>query len=753
MIYKMNNLLNNAPCGFLSFNDDGEIVLVNSTLCKLLGYEKEELLNQKLELILPLAGRIFYQTHFFPLLKMEEKIEEIYLSLKSKQGQKIPTLINAMRQEDKGKLWNNCVIIPIEKRIEYETEILNSKKKADEITLAQKQIEIELRRQYEKTLLIQSITHKIHQSLDLSYILNTSVTEIRQFISSDRVAIYKFDQHSNFNKGTFVAESTAEEFNCVIDHQVEDHCFDGKYAMSYHQGRCHAIDDINNINLQECYRNCLKQFQIQANLVIPLLNTENLWGLLCIHQCSNPRHWLDSEIEFIKQIADQLAIAIQQADLFSKLETELLERKIVEAKLKEVNDQLQIANLELENTTKAKAEFFAKMNHEIRTPMNGVIGMTELLLMSEISDEQKDYLETIKDSSDTVIKIINDILDFSQIESGMVELEQKPFALKSVLKYVSNLFLKKVLDKSINLVYHIDDDVPIYIEGDVFRLRQILLNLVGNAIKFTKKGQVSISVSLLNPSLLESKMTEEDEVYIIIIIQDTGIGIDGDRQKKLFQLFSQADASIHRKYGGSGLGLVISKNLINLMGGTIWIESHGHISGYPLQNFYSNQDENQPIKPGSTFYFTFKTKKSSKQEFDLQAASQITKNSENKETSNLKILLAEDNKTNQKVAIVTLKKLGYNVDIANNGLEVIEKLATQFYDVILMDMQMPVMDGMTATKRIRQSDQKQPYIIALTGNVSDGDRQKCLEIGMNDYISKPLAIEKLREAIEKCNSI
>ncbi len=435
-----------------------------------------------------------------------------------------------------------------------------------------------------------------------------------------------------------------------------------------------------------------------------------------------------------------------------------------------------------ESAAKAKSEFLANMSHEIRTPMNGVLGIAQLLAMTHLNEEQKDLIKTIQDSGNLLLTVIDDILHFSKIESGMIKLESHPFNLKDSIKSVFNLLSIQTIQKKINFEYIVDEDVPENILGDSTRFRQVLLNLVGNAIKFTQKGQVSIFVMKKNSDLedevffeiLANKVTlneesedtkpfnsvsdqkqtinEDQKIELIFAIQDTGIGIDGDRLKMLFKPFSQADASINRKYGGSGLGLVISKSLVNLMGGTIWVVSQGLMGGEPPDNWISSPFFDFPTKKaasqentGSTFFFTFNTLEVLS--CDLTKVKQSTPKTSSLNIapnhSPCKILLAEDNKTNQKVALFTLKKLGYQADIANNGKEVLTMLKKQFYDVIFMDMQMPEMDGITATKIIRESKQKQPYIIALTANVLDGDRQACLDIGMNDYVSKPIAITEM----------
>ncbi len=444
------------------------------------------------------------------------------------------------------------------------------------------------------------------------------------------------------------------------------------------------------------------------------------------------------ELAQISIAFDDMANKIQENTRI--LQQELIKREIIETKLTEINAQLSISNLELASATKAKSEFLANMSHEIRTPMNGIIGITQLFSMTNLTAEQIDFIHTIRDSGNALLTIINDILDVSKIESGNLQLEEQPFVLRDIIKSVCSLLATQADIKNINLEYFIDPNIPLHLLGDGLRLRQILLNLIGNAIKFTNSGSVYVSVN--------SKLIANDqkcpEYQLIISIKDTGIGIDSDQLQKLFQPFTQADASISRRYGGTGLGLAISKSLVNLMSGRIWVESLGNIAGTPPDNWIENENDHHQ---GSIFNFTLIAK--GILSIDLIPKDEIEP-SQSEDTNSqlqLKILLAEDNKVNQKVAALTLKKLGYIADIANNGLEVLAMLENKSYDVILMDMQMPEMDGVTATKIIRQSTQNQPYIIALTANAQETDRQICLDVGMNDFITKPIVIAEITRVL------
>ncbi len=661
-------------------------------------------------------------------------------------------------------------------------------------------------------------------------------------VDVDRVYIYKHKIQSDTEE--MYMSLLYEWANKDSDSQIH---FEALQKLSY--SRFEALNFYENFSkgnslkfiINKLPRDIKKVFidvNIKSVIFVPIMVDEQYWGFVGFDECKYERQWEHDEESLLRTMASTFGAAIKLNNALDEL-------------LKN-NTELNKAVDRAEAAVKAKAEFLALMSHEIRTPMNGVIGMTGLLLDTDLSEEQKEYIETIRLSGDQLLVIINDILDFSKIESEKLDLENQPFDLRDCIEDSLDLLATKAAEKRLDLVYLVENNTPIVINGDVTRLRQILTNLISNAIKFTEEGEVFIKAS--------SKSIENKLYEITFSVKDTGIGIPDDKLDRLFKSFSQVDASTTRSYGGTGLGLAISKRLAELMGGKMWVESAtGKGSTFyftikaeqiPSQSkvylkakkqliegkrvlivddnktnikILTSQAEQWGMKYKATYSPSEALKIINREEkFDaaildyrmpemdgIKLAEKISELEKGKDISfiilssfgkknavfenknlnisvinkpvrhqllyenllsafekgkrnkikkaisgeelnlsenyKLKILLAEDNTINQKVAFRIFEKMGYRIDMAANGYEVLNAVKNINYDIIFMDLLMPEMDGFTTTKNIQEKipEIKRPVIIAMTANAFNEDKNECLSRGMDDYISKPLKIEEI----------
>ncbi|OYQ64790.1 histidine kinase [Pseudanabaena sp. SR411] len=754
----------------------------------------------------------------------------------------------------------------------------------------------ELARDAEQERALAQVIDKIRRTLDIDTIFQTATTEVRKLLNSDRVGVFQFDS-DDYTNGTFVSEDVLPEYISALEAKVRDHCFGNEYIANYQVGRFKAIADIYEEGLSDCHIAILERFQVRANLVIPLYKGSEIWGLLCIHQCSNPRQWQSKEIEFVSKIAIQLGVALQQAELFSQSQNQTIELQKALAKvqaqttqqakaaeqeralarvierirqtldidaiflattqevrqnlncdrvvvyrffedwsgefvfesktddwlpldqlfncdniwedtylqehqggryrkheslavndiykanltdchiqilesyqiqaymvvpvfvgdklwgllaayqnsgsrnwetselslLTQVGNQLGVAVQQVEllvqlkkakdnadAANRAKGDFLAHMSHELRTPLNSILGFTQVLARDPLLNHtQKEHLGIIARSGEHLLTLLNDVLEMSKIEAGLIELNTNSFDLYNLLNNLKEMFLLKAKSKNLQLVFDFAANVPQYVQTDESKLRQVLINLVGNAVKFTNQGQVILQVAKLETDeTIAAEDQEGTDSVLYFEVTDTGPGIAVEELDHLFEAFVQTETG-RRSQDGTGLGMPISRRFVQLMGGDIQVESTWGKGTIVSFNIKVQMAQASSVPPPQV----------------KRRAIALAPNQ-----PKYRILLADDKWESRHLMKNLLAPLEFEIREAENGREAIAIWQLWKPHLIWMDMQMPVMDGYEATRAIRAAETPDSAckIVALTASVFDKQRSVVLELGCDDFVSKPL---------------
>jgi PAS domain S-box-containing protein len=615
-----------------------------------------------------------------------------------------------------------------------------------------KQAELALLQQLRRERLVVAMLDRIRSSLNLEEVLTTAVEQVRQFLQTDRTLIYRFNPDWS---GFVVVESVAKDRILMRNLDNLDRCFTEKFLDIYQQGYTRSVEDIYSENLSECHLEFLEKIEVKAKLVVPILKAresispaqptaENqLWGLLIAHHCSGPRSWDASEIESLRQLCVQLAIAIQQSTLFQQAQTEIAERKLAESALQQAKEVAESAN-------RAKTEFLANMSHELRTPLNGVLGYAQILKTDkDLSSDHQQSLSNIQQCGQHLLMLIDDVLDLSKIEARKMELYPEELNFLHFTKNIADLFQMRATQKGISFTYEQVSPLPSCVRVDQKRLRQILINLLSNAVKFTETGGVTFKVGYVGTgawsrgqgenyefSILSSELKEnymrfahnakaaKHALKIRFQIEDTGTGIDPSKLEEIFLPFHQVGGNTFIE--GTGLGLSISQKLAKLMGSEIRV--------------------NSTLGKGSTFWV----------DLELPSVKRYLEVSPLREKrwvvgfvgNKRKVLIVDENQLNRDLLCRLLGRLGFELVEAENGQECLWKAVEFQPDVILIDLRMPVMDGLETARRLRQLPElKDVVLIAMSASVFEATQQESILAGCDAFLPKPIEANHFLEQL------
>jgi signal transduction histidine kinase/DNA-binding response OmpR family regulator len=631
----------------------------------------------------------------------------------------------------------------MELRVEERTAALVSANNALENEISERiSVEAALRVMAEREKAINGIILRMRQTLNLDSIFNITTSELRQAVGCDRVLIYRFNSDWS---GELVSESVAENWNTMLPARAKDpkltkvavdekNCVTTKLSsaevlsrdtyLKENQGGtlreknsfC-CVSDIYAAGFDDCYLNLLEELQARAYIITPIFCKHQLWGLLAVYENDHPRNWQEAEIGIVTQIGNQLGVAVQQAELFAQTQQQA--------------EELKVAKEAADAANRAKSEFLANMSHELRTPLNAILGFAQLMQQDQsLNPEHKRYIDIINSSGEHLLSLINDVLEMSKIEAGRTTLCETEFDLYKLLSSLAAMLQLKAQSKNLNLIFDYGDRLPHYIKTDENKLRQVLINLLGNAIKFTEQGSVTLRIRR------EEKLEENNNAItnLWFEVEDTGPGIEPEEISNLFQAFQQTRAGQTAKEG-TGLGLKISQKFVELMGGDIIVSS--------------------TLGKGSCFRFNIKVGLAqANPSIDLFNFDDVIGIAPGQ---NYRILIVEDNATNRLLLSQILQNLGLEVQEAENGQIAIALWEQWQPDLIFMDMQMPVLDGYAATKQIRIREKKLPpgqrlqptKIIALTASAFSEQRRDTLAAGCDDFISKPFHRTEILEILSQ----